>query len=103
MLQKKIDDLHAPEINLEIVLVIGLKKFFQQRCCRSSLDHRFQKFRSRCGDGVIAQQGLPQRRGFIFSCRHDFVARGPNRANDFLNQGRIVCRINRHRITGLEG
>jgi hypothetical protein len=40
---------------------------------------------------------------FHFFRRHDFVAGCPNRANDFLDQRRVICRVNRHRITGLEG
>src|SRR6476469_810574 len=85
MLQKKIDYLHPPEINLEIVLVIGLEKVLQQRCCRSSLDDRFQEFRSGSGDGIAAKQCLAQWRGFIFSRRHYFVASGAKRANNFLD------------------
>ena len=41
MLQEEIDHLHPPKVNLEIVLVIGLKQFFQQRSGRGALDDCF--------------------------------------------------------------
>src|SRR5438132_12370817 len=102
MLQEEVDYLHSPEINLQIVFMVGTKQFLEQWSGRGPLNDRFQELRSRRGDGVIAQQGLAQRRRFVLSRWHDLIAGGTERPNNFLDQRGIVRRANRHRIARLE-
>lgn len=98
MFDEKIDNLHAPEISLQILFALGLQKIAQQRRGTGPLSNRFQQLGSWLRDAVVAQQSFPERRCSALWPGNLFAACKTQRANDLIHQFRIVCGVDAHRI-----
>ena len=100
MLDQKIDHLHAPEVSVEVLFPFRLEQVVEQRRGTGAFRDRLQKLRRCLGDAAIAQERFAQS-GLAGRTLHRLVALRADRLDDFVDQRRIVCRPNRHRVADL--
>src|SRR5262249_16249417 len=103
MFNQKIDDFHAPEVSLEVLLSVWREQIAQRWRCTGALGDGLQKPRRWLRDAVIAQERFAECRRFSFLPRDLLIAGRAERTDDFIDQLWIVRCVNSQRIAHFKG